>query len=173
MMKCLFLPLIILLAACTPDPDPEPEPTEGTMTCTLNGETWTALTTKGELQIHDTPDGIAKRIDIYGSFGLTSSIGLGCVVEDTDLDEDVPTGTYREDGENFLTVIAYTEGITPVAVVDGFEEDSAKVIISRINAVTKKCSGTFEFWAHQWAGEEITHIATGGVFTDINYVVIP
>ena len=142
------------------------------MTCTLNGETWTALTTRGELQIVDSPDGIAKRIDIMGSFGLTSSIGLGCAAEDTDLNEDIPTGTYREDGENFLTVITYTEGITPIAVVDGFAEDSAKVIISSINATTKKVSGTFEFWAHQWAGEEITHIATDGVFTNIDYVIV-
>lgn len=173
MKNISLISLLLFIVGCTPDPDPEPVlPTSGTMVCTLNGSPWTALTTRGELQIADTPDGIAKRLDVYGSIGLTSSIGLGLVLEDTDLDEDIPTGTYREDGENFLTVIAYTEGIAPIAVVDGFEEDSAKVVITSINAATKKCSGTFEFWAHAWAGTEVTHIASEGVFTDIVYVIV-
>lgn len=172
MKKLIFLSSVLLFIACTPDPDPEPEPTSGTMSCTLNGSTWNAVTTRGELQIVDSPDGIIKRIDLYGSIGLTSSIGLSCLAEDTDLYEDMPLGTYREDGEDFLTLVSYTEGVAPIAVVDGFEEDSAKIVITSINAATKKCSGTFEFWAHEWAGTDITHIATSGVFTDIVYVVV-
>lgn len=170
----LFVSLLATISFTSCDDDPlEPVPeVSGTMTCILNGTSWSAATTKGELKIVNTDDGIAKRLDIYGSNGLSSSIGLACIVEDTDLDEDIPTGTYKEDQENYITIITVSEGIAPAAVVDGFETDSGKVVVSSINAATKKCSGTFEFWAHEWAGTEITHIATSGVFTDIVYMIV-
>lgn len=171
----LFVALLasISFTSCDDDPvEPVPE-VSGSMTCFLNGTSWSAAVIRGELNFVNTFDGIIKRLEIYGSSGLSASIELVCIVEDTDLDEDIPTGIYKEDQENFKARIYVRNGdLFPVAYVDGFETDSGKVEVTSINAATKKCSGTFEFWAHERGGTEITYIATSGVFTDVTYTIV-
>ncbi len=147
-------------------------PITSTMTCELNGNTWTANVFNSKLKIISDQNSTVKRLDLSGQDG-TYAITLTCFPETSSLNntEDIPVGIYQSDTQ-FEALMAMTQGFSPVGFAEGDLGSTITIQIISIDASVHTCSGTFSFTAYDPMNQDsISFTATNGAFSDLNYIV--
>ena len=173
MKKILGFVCIGILMSCQPE-EPEPIVQEdlGSMSCTLNGESWVATSLNNTFVLDYTNDwGVnGKRLDLRGTAdGL--QIILTCGNTSSPAEESLNLGTYEtlnSTNEGLATVMIgwNMEGIT-----SGDDDDNAVINLSSINTENNTCSGTFSFKTIDFLTDSTNYEAVDGVFTDLVYTV--
>jgi len=168
--KIVFLSLFFALLSCEPD-EPVVDPSEaGSMTCTLNGAPWAAISFNNTLlRITDEPT-TGKRLDLRGK-GMGIQLILTCGITSSSTGTTIPIQTYTTGSSN-EALVTIMEGFSILAMATGVEGDPATIHLTEIDGVSKTCSGTFSFKARDISTNEITHEALSGVFTDLVYVIM-
>lgn len=163
-----FLFSSFLLFSCDSEPE-EVEP-EGSMTCTLNGSTWTAISFNNTLLrvVDEEPTG--KRLDLRGKAEGIQII-LSCGITSSSVGTDIPVAVY-ESGSSYEALVTIMSGFTIEGMATGYDGDDARIHLTHINGSERTCSGTFEFKTSDIGTDEINYEALDGVFTDLKYVVM-
>jgi len=168
MKDILFLINLLILFAITGCDAEEVEPEEaGSMTCTLNGSLWEAISFDNILyKINSEPKG--KRLDIRAK-GMGIEITLGMSLYTDNLDDSMPLVKYKTNSGIYGSIVAITDGwIVPEILGGG---GYGEVILTEIVPDEKKISGTFSFDSNSYNSDEEEYVAVGGVFTDLIFKV--
>ncbi|MGH1434861.1 MAG: DUF6252 family protein [Lewinella sp.] len=157
MRNNLFLTLLLLCTTsllflgCNEDDGPS---ISGTMTATVNGESWEAEMPAGSYQ--------QSRMGIAG----TSTDDMTIVIS---LDYPTLEATSFQLNQGSLSAIAYTESTGATAhTSNGSAQAGGNVVITSVDTANMLISGTFESLCFRAVDQSEVDI-TDGVFTDITY----
>lgn len=163
-----FVFLLFILPSCTTE-EPEVDPSEaGAMSCTLNGESWSAISFRNTLYKFTT-DPKGKRLDIVArGMGIEMTVGFSLYTDD--LDNSMPLVTYKTNSEVYGAIVVITDGALVVPTILG-GGGYGEVTLTSIDPSEKKISGTFEFDLNPYPEGEDDYVAVDGVFTDLIFTL--
>jgi hypothetical protein len=172
MKKLLGFFCVGFLLSCQPE---VPEPVEednGSMSCTLNGETWIATSLNNTFVLDYENDwGVnGKRLDLRGTAdGLQIIITCGNTTNPAE--ESLNTGMYETLNSTNEGLVTVMSGWNMEGITTGDEDDNALITLSSINTETNTCSGTFTFSTNDFSTDSTNYEAVNGMFTDLVYTV--
>ena len=157
---------LFVMSNCSPE---EVEPVaEGSMSCTLNGEYWEAISFENILtKITVEPKG--KRLDVQ-ALGMGIEMTLAMTLYTNDLDNSMPLVTYKTNSEVYGALVVITDGAPFFPEILG-GGGYGEISVTAINPSEKTISGVFEFESNVFGGTEDAYIATDGILTNLSFTV--
>lgn len=175
-MKRLLALFIIgfMTTACQPEA-PQPVTNNGTMTCSINGTSWSAVQFNNSLELNVT-DGVtsAKGLKLMGKNSSQQQLTLGMATYDNPDVENMPLGAYLSTSETFFAYAEYwPNGINSGESTGGGSNDgNVEITIGAFNSASNTCSGTFSFVIQDYQTGDTLYTVTNGQFSSVSYTLI-
>ena len=161
-----------MLAACK-DQGPDHPINTGTMTATVDGVAWTALSFDNTLSRGEVSGVPSKRLDIRadGNDGTTIMLAFGNL---RDIDDDCiipgsypvdPDSNHCESGLCEASIGTFMPNLTTFWLTS-IDDSVSAMTVTVCDASINEISGTFDFWVYA-ADTPKHHII--GTFTDVTY----
>lgn len=168
-----LLPFTIFSCQQEPDPEPnEPNPgSTGSMTCTLDGNSFTATSFNNTLIRITSGNPTGKRLDLRGTDANGLQLILSCAITSSNTGEDMPITTYTTGSTEYEALITLIQNNQTLGMATSSEDDHGTIVITSLDASAHTCSGTFEFDAMKFNGDTTMYNGVNGQFSGLVYSV--